>query len=203
MDLCCNHRTQVPNEDIDPNTGEPDLEDNIRGSQAQETNQNLFASKRSLIHQMVDIALLMANGSQLKALLSTENHRFFHVTMVLICLSIVTQVAFVVCMIVILFIDNKIRELETKIENKTSDQTTGPQERNTRTPAQAFIEEETKKKTILCNRRNILDMTGNMLVLFVVIINLMVFVFGVEDGTKHVDSVRYVYVQNGSVHKLP
>ena len=55
---------------------------------------NRYATKKTIAQGMLDIALLTANASQLKYVLSlgAENHPFYHLMLSLIIVSIVLQV---------------------------------------------------------------------------------------------------------------
>ncbi|XP_067126798.1 ninjurin-1-like isoform X4 [Centruroides vittatus] len=55
---------------------------------------NVYATKKSVAQGLLDVALLTANASQLKYLLRVgDRHEFFYPMMVLVCLSIVLQIA--------------------------------------------------------------------------------------------------------------
>ncbi|XP_076328206.1 ninjurin-2-like isoform X3 [Tachypleus tridentatus] len=54
---------------------------------------NIYATRKTLAQGMMDIALLTANASQLKLVLSQPDiHEYFHITVVLISASIVLQI---------------------------------------------------------------------------------------------------------------
>ncbi|XP_076328205.1 uncharacterized protein LOC143234619 isoform X2 [Tachypleus tridentatus] len=56
---------------------------------------NIYATRKTLAQGMMDIALLTANASQLKLVLSQPDiHEYFHITVVLISASIVLQFPF-------------------------------------------------------------------------------------------------------------
>jgi Ninjurin len=58
-----------------------------------EMNINNYASRKSLAQGMLDLALLTANASQLKYILSVgESHEFYQLLFVLILTSIALQV---------------------------------------------------------------------------------------------------------------
>lgn len=107
----------------------------------------------------MDVALLMANVSQLKSLLSMdEGDKYFYILLAFICLSIVLQVVFTICMLVIWSIERKIQEhlTETPKENHPLDD----------------------KRRILAER---LDKVGNVLVLLIIVSNVFITGFGVEE----------------------
>ena len=53
----------------------------------------MYATKKTIAHGMLDVALLTANASQLKYLLQLgSEHEFYHLLMVLLTLSILLQV---------------------------------------------------------------------------------------------------------------
>ncbi|XP_013791806.1 ninjurin-2-like isoform X2 [Limulus polyphemus] len=54
---------------------------------------NIYATRKTLAQGMMDIALLTANASQLKLVLTQPDiHEYFHITVVLISTSIVLQI---------------------------------------------------------------------------------------------------------------
>lgn len=54
---------------------------------------NIYVGKRNFIHQLMDVALVMANVSQLKSLLSMENKdKYYYPIFVFIIMSIGLQV---------------------------------------------------------------------------------------------------------------
>lgn len=56
-------------------------------------NANSYASKKSLAQGMLDLALLAANASQLKYILTVgESHEFYGLLLTLVILSICLQV---------------------------------------------------------------------------------------------------------------
>ncbi|XP_055310384.1 ninjurin-1-like [Sitodiplosis mosellana] len=70
-------------------------------------NPNTYASKKTLAHGMLDLALLSANGAQLKLLLSNGKQQEFYMFLLwLIATSIVLQVVqAVVCVVLGLIFD--------------------------------------------------------------------------------------------------
>ena len=124
--------------------------------------------KRNFIHQLMDVALLMANVSQLKALLVSGHNEYFAFLLTFICLSISLQVVFTICMLV-------IWSIEHKLEEKTRAATGSGSPRPTLNPNDE--RDDKRKKEAWADR---LDKTGNVLVLFIIVSNVFVAGFGVE-----------------------
>ncbi|KAG5678724.1 hypothetical protein PVAND_008372 [Polypedilum vanderplanki] len=77
-------------------------------------NINDFATRKTIAQGMLDLALLTANAAQLKRVLTIgpNNHRFYHILLVLITLSICLQViqGVIMCILAIVFDLNKVEE---------------------------------------------------------------------------------------------
>lgn len=77
----------------------------LRGSgrgQQRPLNMNTYANKKSAAESMLDVALLMANASQLKAVLEHGPDFFFYVPLVtFISISLILQIAVGVMLIFI------------------------------------------------------------------------------------------------------
>ena len=120
---------------------------------------NIYVGKRNFIHQLMDVALLMANVSQLKSLLSMDKgDKYYFILLAFICCSIVLQVVFTVCMLIIWSIEKKL------------------QEHLTESPKESHPLDE--KRRILSER---LDKFGNILVLLIIVSNVFITGFGVEE----------------------
>ncbi|XP_060597092.1 uncharacterized protein LOC132751013 [Ruditapes philippinarum] len=120
---------------------------------------NIYVGKRNFIHQLMDVALLMANVSQLKSLLSMDKgDKYYFILLAFICCSIVLQVVFTVCMLIIWSIEKKLQEhlAESPKENHPVDES----------------------RRILSER---LDKFGNILVLLIIVSNVFITGFGVEE----------------------
>lgn len=100
---------------------------------------------------------MMANVSQLKALLVSSN-KYFAVLLTFICLSITLQVVFTICMLA-------IWSIEKKLESKTAENP-------------GALESKDERLKTWAER---LDRLGNVLVLFIIVSNVFVTGFGVED----------------------
>ncbi|XP_052811728.1 ninjurin-1-like [Mya arenaria] len=123
---------------------------------------NMYVGKRNFIHQLMDVALVMANVSQLKSLLSiNDKDKYFYALLVFILLSITLQVIFTVCMLIIWSIEKKLDEHA---------QDTSPA---------AHVND--RRNRIISER---LDKIGNILVLLVIVSNVFVTGFGVEPHLK-------------------
>ncbi|KAL4233473.1 Ninjurin 1 [Mactra antiquata] len=121
---------------------------------------NAYVGKRNFIHQMMDVALMMANVSQLKALLVSKDNEYFYILLTFIILSISLQVIFTMCMLAIYAFEKTIEdENDNDLLKKES-------------PA---IE---RKKYFA----KLLDRLGNVLVLFIIVSNVFITGFGVEGG---------------------
>ncbi|KAK3584431.1 hypothetical protein CHS0354_017711 [Potamilus streckersoni] len=128
---------------------------------------NLYVVKRNFIHQLMDVALLMANVSQLKALLELGyKDKYYYLLLVTIIVSISLQVIFTICMLII-----------WSLEKGTVDNT--PE----------TLTEFTEKAGILKVSKvaNALDKLGNVLVLCIIVANVFIVGFGVEPH-GHVNS---------------
>ncbi|KAH3730512.1 ninjurin-1-like [Dreissena polymorpha] len=136
------------------------------------TAPNIYVGKRNFIHQLMDVALMMANVSQLKALLVAPRGDYFLLLLSFICLSIVLQVLFTICMLVIWSIE---KNLEEKTTRAAYDAPTG----NGPVPSTLILNKEDEGRKLLANR---LDRFGNVLVLFIIVSNVFVTGFGVEGG---------------------
>ena len=129
---------------------------------------NIYVGKRNFIHQLMDVALLMANVSQLKALLVSGRGEYFSLLLTFICLSISLQVAFTICMIVIQAFEKQVEDLATKATECEHGQKTQNIEE---------LECKHKRNEVWCYR---LDKVSNILVLFIIVANVFVAGFGVE-----------------------
>ncbi|XP_045197828.2 uncharacterized protein LOC123552326 [Mercenaria mercenaria] len=120
---------------------------------------NIYVGKRNFIHQLMDVALLMANVSQLKSLLSMDKgDKYYFILLAFICSSIVLQVAFTICMLIIWSIEKKL------------------QDHLTESPKESHPVDESRR--ILAER---LDKFGNILVLLIIVSNVFITGFGVEE----------------------
>ncbi|KAL3883263.1 hypothetical protein ACJMK2_029546 [Sinanodonta woodiana] len=127
-----------------------------------ETNptSNLYVVKRNFIHQMMDVALLMANVSQLRALLELgSKDKYYHLLLVAIVLSISLQVIFTICMLIIWSIE------KGAVDNMP--------ETLTQIPDKGVVLKDTKVA-------NVLDKVGNVLVMCIIVTNVFIVGFGVE-----------------------
>ena len=130
---------------------------------------NIYVGKRNFIHQLMDVALLMANVSQLKALLSIDSSdKYFYPLLVFIILSISFQVVFTVTMLLIWSIEKGLEERTAKAQT-TSDRGS--------IVIDSELKEIDEKKKILADR---LDKAGNILVLSIIVSNVFITGFGVE-----------------------
>lgn len=78
------------NGDADP-TGEAEVP--LRGGGKRPLNMNHYANKKSAAESMLDVALLMANASQLKAVLEQgPDFSFYTILIVLISISLILQI---------------------------------------------------------------------------------------------------------------
>ncbi|XP_052812022.1 ninjurin-1-like [Mya arenaria] len=146
---------------------------------------NIYVGKRNFIHQLMDVALMMANVSQLKALLVSDRGDYFFLLLTFICLSISLQVIFTICMLVIWSIERKLEETTT--ETATTSTTT-----IAHVPHTLSATEERHK--VIADR---LDKVGNVLVLFIIVSNVFVTGFGVEGShTGNIDSQAGGATQN-------
>ncbi|KAK2885684.1 hypothetical protein Q8A67_016521 [Cirrhinus molitorella] len=76
------------------------------GNTSRPFNMNHYATKKSAAQSMLDVALLMANSSQLKSVLhSGVQHRFYTALIVLVSLSIILQVTVGILLIFIVKYD--------------------------------------------------------------------------------------------------
>uniref|UniRef100_A0A182UAV3 Uncharacterized protein n=1 Tax=Anopheles melas TaxID=34690 RepID=A0A182UAV3_9DIPT len=79
---------QVERNEDSPDTSAKDIIQGIKG-----LNLNSYATRKSIAQGMLDLALLTANASQLKYILTVgETHQFYHLLLVLIIVSISLQV---------------------------------------------------------------------------------------------------------------
>ena len=128
---------------------------------------NIYVGKRNFIHQLMDVALLMANVSQLKALLSIDSDdKYFYPLLIFIILSISLQVIFTVTMLLIWSIEKGLEERTKEVHHP-----------NDKVINETELSEIDEKKKILANR---LDKFGNILVLSIIVSNVFITGFGVE-----------------------
>uniref|UniRef100_A0A182W3V2 Uncharacterized protein n=1 Tax=Anopheles minimus TaxID=112268 RepID=A0A182W3V2_9DIPT len=76
-------------------------------------NLNSYATRKSIAQGMLDLALLTANASQLKYILTVgETHQFYHFLLVLIIISISLQLfqALLIIVLAVVFDINKVEE---------------------------------------------------------------------------------------------
>ncbi|KAK3584432.1 hypothetical protein CHS0354_017712 [Potamilus streckersoni] len=121
---------------------------------------NLYVVKRNFIHQLMDVALLMANISQLKALLELgSKDKYYYLLLVTIVVSISLQVIFTICMLIIWSIE------KGAVDNVP--------ETLTEIPEKGVVLKDNKVA-------NVLDKAGNVLVLCIIVANVFIVGFGVE-----------------------
>uniref|UniRef100_A0A182V9E9 Uncharacterized protein n=2 Tax=Anopheles merus TaxID=30066 RepID=A0A182V9E9_ANOME len=78
---------QVERNEDSPDISAKDIIQGIKG-----LNLNSYATRKSIAQGMLDLALLTANASQLKYILTVgETHQFYHLLLVLIIVSISLQ----------------------------------------------------------------------------------------------------------------
>ena len=122
----------------------------------------------------MDVALLMANVSQLKALLSIDSgDKYFYVLLVFIILSISLQVIFTVTMLVIWSIEKGLEE-RTKKTQELSHQRGSVY-------LETELSETDEKRKVLADR---LDKLGNVIVFAIIVSNVFITGFGVEPHAK-------------------
>ncbi|XP_052244955.1 ninjurin-1-like isoform X2 [Dreissena polymorpha] len=140
---------------------------------------NIYVGMRNFIHQLMDVALVMANVSQLKTLLSLENKdKYYYPIFVFILMSIGLQDIFTICVLMIWSIEKKLDEHKADHNAHKNDR------------RQRLIEER-------------LDKFCNILVLLIIVSNVFITAFGVEprgggDNEGKVMSVVGSGTQNGT-----
>ncbi|KAL4233472.1 Ninjurin 1 [Mactra antiquata] len=152
------------------------------------SGQNVYVGKRNFIHQMMDVALLMANVSQLKALLNSNDNNYFDLLFVVIVLSLTLQVIFAIVMITIFAFEKSIEDNDIKDDNDTDPEKDEPRLSKL---------EIRKRKTAV----SVLDRCGNILVLGIIVSNVFITGFGVGQHTVGPVSAsqqlpKYYVVQN-------
>uniref|UniRef100_A0A182RJR1 Ninjurin n=2 Tax=Anopheles funestus TaxID=62324 RepID=A0A182RJR1_ANOFN len=91
-----------------PDISAKDIFQSIKG-----LNLNSYATRKSIAQGMLDLALLTANASQLKYILTVgEAHQFYHFLLVLIIVSISLQIfqALLIIVLAVVFDINKVEE---------------------------------------------------------------------------------------------
>ncbi|XP_060558847.1 ninjurin-2-like [Ruditapes philippinarum] len=121
--------------------------------------QNAYVMKRNFIHKLMDVALLMANVSQLKALVASGNNQYYYLLLTFICMSIGLQLVFTICMLVISAIEKTLEEYH---QQECLQESTSP---------------KMEKKKWLAD---MLDRASSVLVLFIIVSNVFIAGFGVE-----------------------
>ncbi|XP_045199206.2 ninjurin-2-like [Mercenaria mercenaria] len=137
--------------------------DNALKAHSTEKVPNAYVGKRNFIHQLMDVALMMANVSQLKALLASD-HEYYYLLLTFICMSIGLQVVFTICMLVICSIERTLEE-----HNKPESLPEAPCPKIERMKWLATW----------------LDRVGSILVLFIIVSNVFIAGFGVESHIIH------------------
>nr|XP_019529779.2 ninjurin-2-like [Aedes albopictus] len=106
------HTNQDDSSKEDKNTEQVDLSLGDLVQSISRLDLNNYATRKSFAQGMLDLALLTANASQLKYLLTVgEAHEFYHLLLTLVILSISLQV-FQAVMIIILAIVLDINKVE-------------------------------------------------------------------------------------------
>nr|XP_019550234.2 ninjurin-2 [Aedes albopictus] len=106
------HANQDDSSKEDKNTEQVDLSLGDLVQSISRLDLNNYATRKSFAQGMLDLALLTANASQLKYLLTVgEAHEFYHLLLTLVVLSISLQV-FQAVMIIILAIVLDINKVE-------------------------------------------------------------------------------------------
>ncbi|XP_052807446.1 ninjurin-1-like [Mya arenaria] len=128
---------------------------------------NIYVGKRNFIHQLMDVALMMANVSQLKTLLVSDRGDYFYLLLTFICLSISLQVIFTICMLVIWSIERKLEKTTTETATTSTSITAH---------VHTILSATEERQRVIADR---LDKVGNVLVLFIIVSNVFVTGFGV------------------------
>ncbi|XP_069592845.1 ninjurin-1 isoform X2 [Ranitomeya imitator] len=106
-------------EELEMNGGpgeHPEEEENGRGRK--KLNINHYANKKSAAESMLDIALLMANSSQLKAVIDQGPSFTYYIPLIiLISISLILQILVGVLLIFIVKYDLNNREKHAKLDN--------------------------------------------------------------------------------------
>ncbi|XP_040162815.1 ninjurin-2-like [Anopheles arabiensis] len=100
--------SQVERNEDSPDISAKDIIQGIKG-----LNLNSYATRKSIAQGMLDLALLTANASQLKYILTVgETHQFYHFLLVLIIVSISLQIfqALLIIVLAVVFDINKVEE---------------------------------------------------------------------------------------------
>ena len=143
----------------------------------------MYVGKRNFIHQLMDVALLMANVSQLKALLSLDTSDKYYIPLfIFIGASILLQVIFTISMLAIWSIEKNLEEHGSEHPNK--------------------VYPDDKRKQLVADR---LDKIGNILVLLIIVSNVFITGLGVEPhGTTSINVIAAplnpIRVINNTVH---
>jgi len=83
-----------------------------------------YAKKKTLAEGLMDVGLMIANASQLKALLSVgSSHQFYWALLVLLCLSLLLQV--IIGILLIMLVVTEENDEETKSAGNINNATVG------------------------------------------------------------------------------
>ncbi|XP_041047820.1 ninjurin-1 [Carcharodon carcharias] len=103
----------------DPMSGSRDVGvgENLRGGRRQSINFNHYANKKSAAESMLDVALLMANASQLKAVVDQGSAFNYYVPLIiLISISLIFQIIVGILLIFIVKYDLNDPRKHTKLD---------------------------------------------------------------------------------------
>ncbi|XP_077134223.1 ninjurin-1 isoform X1 [Ranitomeya variabilis] len=108
-------------EELEMNGGpgeHPEEEEEENGRGRKKLNINHYANKKSAAESMLDIALLMANSSQLKAVIDQGPSFTYYIPLIiLISISLILQIVVGVLLIFIVKYDLNNREKHAKLDN--------------------------------------------------------------------------------------
>ncbi|KAK3102955.1 hypothetical protein FSP39_015255 [Pinctada imbricata] len=137
---------------------------------------NKYSSRKSFVCSLFDVALMMANFSQMKTVLdqNQEEQKWYYVLLSCIGLSILLQIVFAVLMLIVWCIERRLEQRcpHHKVTNRDGNST--PQ---SQTGGTCCIG-NTKSKCCSSDVADTLDEIGLFVVFIVIVLNIVIVSFG-------------------------
>ena len=141
--------------------------------------QNKFQARRNITHGMYDVALLMANVSQLKSILDTQSHPYYILLVSLLGASIALHITSAILLYVLLIIEknaeNKRRHFEEM--NKQEKDNLDSNKNMVKSLTNCSVCSESQQ-SCRCWKIYRIDYVATMCVFAVTVINIFITAFG-------------------------
>jgi hypothetical protein len=165
----------------------PQQQRQFSASQRVNFDINLYATKKSAAQGLLDLALLMANASQLKYIIMTEgDHRFYGTMIGLLSASIFLQIVVAVGFLILartrIYDWDTIKRTNSKDEKKEGvDETDAGTVTNQRMEMEALEDQRIRSKLKRADFLNNLIVTG---IFILTVINVFISAFGLNESPR-------------------